>query len=228
MMVDIISDFSNLIVPPHIRTVFLDLDNTCYIYEPCSQLARATVAREIADIIGKPLDFQTYYEAAQTVVKNRIPTHGASHNRALYFQALFENLNRTDGHLHADSLERLYWDTFFTIMKPVAGLVDFLADCHENATTVVVVSDLTVSIQCEKLRHLGIADSVTYLVTSEEAGADKPNRAIFDLALAKAHATPATTIMIGDSKSKDITGAALLGIDTILIVHEDLPHFTPL
>lgn len=223
-----ISDFTNLVLPPDIRTVFLDLDNTCYIYEPCSLAARTAVASTITDIVGPLPDFQTRYEAAQEVVKARIPTHGSSHNRALYFQTLFEQLGRTDGHIHADQLETVYWEAFFTIMKPVAGLVDFLAQCQQNDTTVVVVSDLTASIQCEKMRRLSIADFVHYLVTSEEAGADKPNHIMFELALMKASAAAASTLMIGDSETKDITGARALGIHTILIRHEDLSHPSPL
>jgi HAD superfamily hydrolase (TIGR01549 family) len=223
-----ISDFTNLILPPDIRTIFLDLDNTCYVYEHCSLAARAAVATAITTIAGPLPDFQTRYEAAQAIVKARIPTHGSSHNRALYFQTLFEQLGRTDGHVHADTLERIYWEAFFTIMKPVAGLLDFLATCQQNDTTVVVVSDLTASIQCEKMRRLGIAHLVDYLVTSEEAGADKPNPIMFTLALEKASADARTTVMIGDSEPKDMSGAQSCGIHTILIRHEDLSHPSPL
>ncbi len=223
-----ISDFTNLTLPPHIRTVFLDLDNTCYVYEPCSIAARAAVADAIIAIVGPLPDFQTRYKAAQEIVKARIPTHGSSHNRALYFQTLFEGLGRTDGHIHADTLERVYWETFFTIMKPVSGLLDFLATCHQHDTTVVVVSDLTASIQCEKMRRLGIADLVHYMVTSEEAGADKPHSVMFALALKKAAADVHTTLMIGDSEPKDIAGARAQGIHTILIRHEDLSHLSSL
>lgn len=223
-----ISDFINLVLPPDIRTVFLDLDNTCYIYEPCSLAARAAAASAISDIVGPLPDFQTRYEAAQEVVKARIPTDGSSHNRALYFQTLFEQLGRTDGHIYADVLERVYWEAFFTIMKPVAGLLDFLAECQQNDTTVVVVSDLTASIQCEKIRRLGIAHLVDYLVTSEEAGADKPNPIMFTLALEKASADARTTVMIGDSETKDTSGARTSGIHGILIRHEDISHPSPL
>ncbi len=214
-------DFSAIEVPDHITTILLDLDNTCYEYEPCSVAARAAVGKAICDIIGVDIDFQTMYSEAQMTVKARIPTHGASHSRALYFQTLFEELGRTDGHIHADTLERLYWDTFFTIMKPVSGLREFLAQSARSGKTIVVISDLTTAIQCEKLRRLGIAESVDYLVTSEEAGVEKPAPAMFALALEKAGATATTTLMIGDSEEKDIAGARALNLYSILIHHED-------
>ena len=225
---EIHTDFSTISVASHFTTVLLDLDNTCYEYEPCSTAAKVAVVKAISDIVGSVIDFKSLYAAAQDTIKDRIRTHGASHARVLYFQALFEQLGRTDGHIHADRLEQLYWDTFFTIMKPVAGLPAFLARARESGKTIVVISDLTTAIQCKKLRHLGIAESIDYLVTSEEAGIEKPASEIFTLALAKAHAIADTTLMIGDSEEKDITGAHALNIYSILIRHEDISQQTSL
>lgn len=216
------SDFTKLTLPLGTKAVFLDLDNTCYIYQPCSDAAKARVATEINQILGTEIDFALEYQRAQEMVKARIPTLAASHSRLLYFLTLFENLGRTDGHRYADLLERLYWDTFFTIMKPVAGLEDFLAQCARSGTTVAVVSDLTTAVQCEKLRVLDIAKHIQYLTTSEEAGVEKPGTAIFALAFKKVNVDPLHIVMIGDSENKDIAGAKALGLYTILIRHEDL------
>jgi HAD superfamily hydrolase (TIGR01509 family) len=211
--------FFDLVVEPTIKTILLDLDNTCYEYEPCHEAALAQVQTEIEQITGSLSDFVKNYALAQKKVKDRIPTHAASHSRILYFQALFELLGRTDGHLHAADLEATYWNTFIATMKLTPGLSEFLADCRGRGKTIVVVSDLTTTVQCAKLAALGIASAIDYLVTAEEAGSDKPHSAPFLVALEKAGGTPETTLVIGDSLDKDITGATALGMPSILFCH---------
>ncbi len=220
MLPKIITDFQTLKLLPNIQTLLLDLDNTCYQYEPCHTTALQATKDAIEQITGPLPHFNELYKEAQQKVKAKIPTQAASHSRILYFQAMFETLGRTDGHQHLPRLEKVYWDTFMSVMKKTAGLDEFLAECRKNGTTVVVVSDLTIAIQCAKINVLDIADKIDYLVTAEEAGADKPNQAPFLIALEKAGGTPHTALVIGDSPEKDIAGAEALGIPSILFRHD--------
>ncbi len=215
-----ISNFKNLNLPLNTRTVLLDLDNTCYQYNPCHEAALRATQAEIEKILGTLPNFPDLYNEAQQKVKSRIPTQAASHSRILYFQALFESVGRTDSQKYILALENVYWSTFISAMKKTEGLDDFLAECRKNGTTVVVVSDLTTAVQCAKISALDIADKIDYLVTSEEAGADKPNQAPFLIALEKARGTRSTALVIGDSLEKDIAGAKALGIPSILFRHD--------
>ena len=111
-------------------------------------------------------------------------------------------------------------------MSLTNGLSSFLKTCQKNNQTVVIISDLTTSIQLDKINALGIASYIDYLVTSEEAGAEKPNSAPFLLGLQKAKCVAKETIMIGDNLERDILGAQKLGITALQIIHE--PILTPL
>ena len=71
--------------------------------------------------------------------------------------------------------------------------------------------------QIEKLSSLGVLENIQFLVTSEEAGQEKPNSAIFRLALKKLNMVPREVIMIGDSFDKDVLGALRLGIPAYLL-----------
>lgn len=216
-----INDFTNLALPTSIRAVLLDLDNTCYQYDPCHRAAFAALEQAVTELTGPLLDFSTRYQAAQKTVKARIPDHGASHSRALYIQTLLEQAGVADTITPVPALEAVYWETFMDTMQPTPGLHDFLADCKKSGTTVVVVSDLTVTIQCHKIAKLGLAPWLTYLVSSEEAGFEKPHKAPFELGLSKTGCAAEAAVMIGDSVEKDIEGAAALGIATIHIIHEE-------
>ncbi len=217
---NVIYDFNSLTLDNSIKALFLDLDNTCYEYEPCHRIAIEAVKEKLFDITGPISDFPTIYKEAQTKIKKLIPTQAASHSRILYFLAIFEILGRRDGHLHATYLEDHYWTVFISQMKIAPGLLPFLQKHKERGISVAIVSDLTLSIQLKKLTTLGLSQYVDFVVTSEEAGEEKPGASPFLLALQKTQTTAQSVVMIGDSREKDIAGAEALGIRTILFSYD--------
>ena len=82
---------------------------------------------------------------------------------------------------------------------------------------IAIVSDMTTHIQLRKLKKLKITKYIDYLVTSEEAGSEKPHSIMFLLALNKLRLKPEEVIMVGDSLISDIEGANSVGIPTALI-----------
>lgn len=221
-------DFTEIALEPNVKTILLDLDNTCYEYEPCHVAALAEFKKATENITGSIPDFDNKYKEAQQQVKNRIPTSAASHSRILYAQALFEILGRTDGHIHAPLIEKAYWDTFLKTMKKSVGLNDFLANCRKSGKTIVVVSDLTTRVQCQKLVALNIAESIDFLVTSEEVGTEKPDPKPFLIALEKAKSDTKTSIVIGDNYERDIKVAISLNIASIMITHDSKNQKNPI
>ena len=86
-----------------------------------------------------------------------------------------------------------------------------------------ICTNMLADIQMEKLEYLGIADKVDCLVTSEEAGVDKPGSAIFLLAMHKCRCLPEETVMVGDNFTHDIQGALDVGIDGVWLNWTDKP-----
>lgn len=62
------------------------------------------------------------------------------------------------------------------------------------------------------------------IITSEEAGAKKPEKKIFDFAMNKTNAKPEESIMIGDDLNVDILGAREFGMDQLYVNFENIPH----
>ena len=97
-------------------------------------------------------------------------------------------------------------------MCPEPGVWELLQRLNQSGVKVAVCTDLTTHIQHRKLRELGIADFVDVFVSSEEAGAEKPDRRIFDMAIHKLGMPSSEMIYVGDSYEKDVIGASDAGI----------------
>jgi putative hydrolase of the HAD superfamily len=65
-----------------------------------------------------------------------------------------------------------------------------------------------------ELEELGVAERVDRIVLSGEVGARKPDRAIFELALAALGIDPLEALFVGDRLRDDVAGAAAVGMTT--------------
>jgi putative hydrolase of the HAD superfamily len=79
-------------------------------------------------------------------------------------------------------------------------------------------------VQFEKIDNCGFRPLFKTITTSEEAGVKKPESDIFHLALKKARAHAAESLMIGDDLSVDIEGAKSVGMDQLLFNPEGHLH----
>ena len=70
--------------------------------------------------------------------------------------------------------------------------------------------------QLGKIRQLGLEAYFPVVVTSEEAGADKPDPALFGIALERLGVPARESIFVGDDEEKDMKGASVAGMTTIL------------
>jgi putative hydrolase of the HAD superfamily len=79
-----------------------------------------------------------------------------------------------------------------------------------------VISNMNTGSQ-RLLDDMGLTDHVDFAVTSGEAGVEKPDRRIFDAALAKSGVLADEVAVVGDQLESDIFGAENAGMRPILI-----------
>ncbi len=194
-----------------LEAALLDFDNTLYPYYPAHYHAMDKCAERLEHIApGQVLN--DLYEGAKAEIHIELHTQAASHSRHLYFQRVFEKLFNKSCLELAIEFEELYWRSFLPAMHVDPVAMKFLNDCKVNNIRTCIVTDLTARVQAKKLMHLGLADHIDYLVSSEEAGVEKPDPRIFKLALKKLGLNASQVIMVGDSPERDIAGAEGLGI----------------
>src|SRR3989344_7238140 len=168
------------------EAVLLDTDNTLYPYHPAHRAARAAVkakARQLFNL-GEP-EFERAFSLARGEVKARLAGTASSHSRLLYFQQMLEIIGLGSQVLLALDLEQTYWRTFLSNARLFNGVKEFLDDLRIAGIPTAVVTDLTAQIQFRKIIYFGLDLYFDYIVTSEEAGFDKPHQAPFEIAAQK-------------------------------------------
>ena len=204
-----------------IHAVIFDLDNTLYAYDPLDAEARSRVRDYTCREIG--ITEEQYDEAylfGRSETKRQLNEVGASHNRMLYFQKALEYMG-LNPMPHSLRMYEMYWGTFLEKMTLYDGAREFIDCLHEHGIKVMVCTDLTAHIQHRKLEALGLAQDICCLVTSEEAGREKPSPDIFALCLKKLDLPPDEVCCIGDSLVKDVEGAKAAGMQAVHFHPED-------
>ncbi len=165
------------------------------------------------------LDEKTFiknYEKARKEIHSKLKGTASMHNRFLYFQKMFENFGFNIKPDTLDEITEIYWSETCKNLKLFSHVKETLKIVKENNIKVGVVSNLLADVQIKKLKKLKISQYIDFIVTSEEAGKEKPDKPIFLLALREANAKPSETIMVGNSIEDDVIGANKAGITSVL------------
>lgn len=205
--------------------VFLfDTDNTLYSYDQPHFDAMKAVKKKMIDMFSISGDaFEEAFSSARRHVKMRLEGQASSHSRLLYMQRMLELLGLGSQVLTALDLEQTYWRTFLGKAVLFDGVKELLDDIRILGIPAVIVKDLTAQIQFRKLVYFGLDNSFDFVVTSEEAGFDKPHASPFEMAIDKASIKGGCVWMIGDNPINDIRGAReAIGATTIQKIHSGI------
>ena len=201
------------------QAIIFDTDNTLYAYEHPHAQALAATERKAVRLLGvDPAELRDAFARAREEVKRQLGKTASSHSRLLYFQRGIEILGRKTQLVITLDLEQTYWRTFLSHCQLFPGVRDFLLALRRNGIGTAIITDLTSQIQFRKIIYFGLDDCFDYVVTSEEAGADKPEEAPFRLAIDKLGLDPSRIWMIGDHPVNDVAGARNFGLSTLLRV----------
>ncbi len=188
--------------------VLFDLDNTLYAYDPARVAAWQAVKDKLSDRLSfTPQRSDQLFQEARGQIKAQLGRSASSHSRLLYFQRMMEIEGLGSRALLALDLEQTYWRTFLRSAVLFDGVRELLDDLRLANIPAALVTDLTAQIQFRKLVYWQLEDSFAAIVTSEEAGAEKPHEAPFRLVQEKVQAADDVLWMIGDDAETDIRGA---------------------
>jgi putative hydrolase of the HAD superfamily len=188
--------------------ILFDFDNTLYPYDPAHEAAMQAVREKAARSLSiEPAAFDKAFTEARKQVKARLGHTASAHSRLLYMQRMLELVGLGSQVLLALDYEQTYWRTFLSNAILFDDVKELLDDLRIMGIPSATVTDLTAQIQFRKFVYFGLDRHFDYIVTSEEAGFDKPNRAPFDMALQKISPKGNCIWMIGDNPVTDIRGS---------------------
>lgn len=212
------------------RAVFLDIDNTLLSFTAAAQDAMrsgmAKLGRTYTDDIW-PL-FQTINNGLWQQLER-----GELTSRQLYairWERIFAALGwQEDG----PAFEELFRTGLHEIAVPESGALPLLAalDTRRPDTLVCAASNGPYEQQRHRLELAGMLPYFDHLFVSEAIGFSKPDVRFFEHAFSVLNAgrsaaeeiRPAACLMIGDSLTADIAGAAVLGMHTCWYNPANLP-----
>ena len=185
-----------------------DTDNTLYSYTPAHTAAQNAVRDKVVATFSITRDdFDQAFKEARNQVKTRLKHTASSHSRLLYLQRMLEIMGLGSQVLLALDFEQTYWRTFLSNAVLFDGVKEVLDDIRLLGIPTAIVTDLTAQIQFRKVVYFGLDQHFDYIVTSEEAGFDKPHEAPFQIAIEKMRPKGDCIWMIGDNPVNDIRGA---------------------
>jgi HAD superfamily hydrolase (TIGR01549 family) len=188
--------------------ILFDTDNTLYPYDPAHAAAMRAVREKVCKTFTiSPTDFDSAFQEARNQVKQRLKHTASSHSRLLYLQRMLEIMGLGSQVLLALDFEQTYWRTFLSNAVLFDDVKELLDDLRLLGIPTAIVTDLTAQIQFRKVVYFGLDRYFDYIVTSEEAGYDKPHAAPFQIALEKMAPKGDCIWMIGDNPVNDIRGA---------------------
>ena len=205
-----------------IKGAIFDIDGTLYDYHANDKIAMKKLCDFVKEKFGiEEEEFMEIYGRARSIVKMRLTEGASQHNRILFCQTALELIGQNP-FIYAIDMYDIYWNTFLSEIKPFDGAIEFVRELKASGIKTAVCTDMTAHIQFRKLKKLGFAELIDYIVTSEETGLEKPSPAMFNLALNKLEISPSNAAYFGDSPDRDIKGALDAGIQAFWYCGEHL------
>ena len=129
--------------------------------------------------------------------------------------------------MHPHDIPQGIGEKYLEIAPVKSGVIPFT---HEILTYLQskyhlhIVSNGFDDVQHTKMKSAGIHHYFDKVITSDNSGFHKPQKAIFEFAMKEAGAIPENTLMIGDNIETDIIGARNAGLDHIFFNPDNIRH----
>jgi putative hydrolase of the HAD superfamily len=212
-----------------IKAVFFDWFNTLACYDPPREEMHSQILREFGIEVPPPslipgilaADKYFFAEISRLPVTKRSPEE----QEEIYIHYADIMLNEAGFKADRETMSQIskrwpqvFGQTRFVLFDDVITTVKILKDRQLKLGVITNALKDVLAI----LRQLGLEPYLDFAVTSEEAKTDKPDPAIFLLALEKAGVMPSEAIHVGDQYDVDVVGARGAGITPVLIDRYDL------
>lgn len=198
-----------------IETVIFDIDNTLYDFNQAHAVAFKALQAYAERNLGMSAEaFADLHRETMKKLAEYMGNVAAFHNRIIRYQNILEGRG-ISLHPHVLKMDELYWNTLIDAAVPFDGAQEIMGLLKKQGIRIGIGTDMTARIQFRKLTRLGLLPYVDFLVSSEEAGAEKPALVFFEYCVKKAGCKASECLFVGDSLEKDVLGPAAAGMQAV-------------
>jgi putative hydrolase of the HAD superfamily len=196
-----------------IKAVFFDIDDTLYDTSGFAKLARKAALNAMIDA-GLPLSIDEAYPLLREIIKEK----GSNYDRHL--NVLTKRVFGEEEPLLIAIGMITYHNVKFALLRLFPETMSTLIHLKAQGYHLGVISNGLTIKQYEKLVRLGLHHFFHSVITSQEAGVEKPDSAIFELAMDKMGCKAENSVMVGNSFNDDILGAIDSGMSAVFLTQK--------
>lgn len=195
-----------------IKAAVFDIDNTLYDYDKANASAMTAIEDYAGDHFGwSRSETESLVRDSYEEMRSLYGRKAVIHNRLIRFQRILERKGLPLSP-HALRMYDIYWDTLTANSVLFPGLESALRDLRESGIKLGIGTNMTSVMQFRKLEALGVLPLFDFIVSSEEAGSEKPDSSLFLMCCEKAGSRPEECAYIGDNLKNDVMGAEKAGL----------------
>lgn len=209
-----------------IKAIVFDVDGTLYDYDSAHATAWRALSAFACDRLGlTPERFAELHAGANRTLNQRCGGGAAIHNRLLRYQIILETVGKPVA--VAPQMANLYWSAMLACVTPFPGALEALERLRVRGLRLGIGTNMTADWQFAKLERLGMTPFMDFIVTSEEAGVEKPDARLFELCAQKAGCAMSECAFVGDSLKSDALGARDAGMRAYWLDRGQAPMDAP-
>ncbi len=212
-----------------IKAIFFDWFNTLAHYEPPRYLLHSQACHEVGIEVSPETMMRSVLVADRYFFEENIksPVEKRSPEEKTEVYIRYQNILLTEAGVKVtkeqllqimDKVHQLFKGVSWALFDDVLSTLKALKERKLILGLLTNASKDMVSIHSEP----GLEPYLDFVVTSEEAGGDKPQPPIFLMALERAGVNASEAVHVGDQYKIDIVGAKGVGINPLLLDRYDM------
>ncbi|MBK5937972.1 HAD family hydrolase [Halochromatium roseum] len=200
----------------HLRLITVDLDDTVW---PCAPVIQAAETAHYAWLaaqaprLAQRHDLESLRANRRVLMQTRPDiAHDVTALRHVSLLSLLSELGYSEQHANAlaDGAMRAF-RVARNQVEPYPDVAAVLARLRRHCPLVAVTNGNA------QIQHTPLRDTFNHCLTAADAGAAKPDPALFELAMRWADARPEQTLHIGDDPALDVEAARAVGLAAIWV-----------
>jgi putative hydrolase of the HAD superfamily len=208
------------------KVLFFDLDRTLWDYRANSEQTLSDLFTKHAPELVEKFDefLTTFYEVNESLwLEYR---NGRLSKEKLSTQRFIDSFKRlgVDAKPFAEEFSNDYISESPNKTKLFPQTIKTLQYLKNSGYRMFLLTNGFVEVQKVKIKDSNLEPYFETMITSEEAGYQKPHKEIFEYALNIVGAEKAICLMIGDDLESDIEGAQNFGMDTVFFNPAGINH----